>query len=55
MFESGENEGEDLWRLFDTEDRNPDRLPTNTSFRKRYVDHLKNGGLVGWGYGVFFF
>ena len=55
VFESGENEGDDLWRLFDTEDRNPDRLPTNTSFRKRYVDHLKNGGLVGWGYGVFFF
>lgn len=55
VFESGDNEGEDLWRLFDTEDRNPDRLPTNTSFRRNYVNHLKSGGLVGWGYGIFFF
>lgn len=55
VFESGDNEGEDLWRLFDTEDRNPDRLPTNSSFRRNYVEHLKKGGLVGWGYGVFFF
>ena len=55
VFEYGDNEGEDLWRLFDTEDRNPDRLPTNTSFRRNYVEHLKKGGLVGWGLGVFFF
>ena len=55
VFESGDNEGDDLWRLFDTEDRNPDRLPTNSSFRRNYVEHLKKGGLVGWGYGVFFF
>ena len=55
VFEYGDNEGEDLWRLFDTEDRNPDRLPTNTSFRRNYVEHLKKGGLVGWGLGIFFF
>lgn len=55
VFEWADNEGEDLWRLFDTEDRNPDRLPTNTSFRRNYVEHLKKGGLVGWGHGVFFF
>ena len=55
VFEYADNEGEDLWRLFDTEDRNPDRLPTNTSFRRNYVEHLKKGGLVGWGHGVFFF
>ncbi len=55
VFEYGDNEGEDLWRLFDTEDRNPDRLPANTSFRRNYVEHLKKGGLVGWGYGIFFF
>lgn len=55
VFEWADNEGEDLWRLFDTEDRNPDRLPANTSFRRNYVEHLKKGGLVGWGLGVFFF
>lgn len=55
VFESADNEGEDLWRLFDTEDRNPDRLPADTSFRRNYVEHLKKGGLVGWGLGVFFF
>ena len=52
VFESAENEGEDLWRLFDTEDRNPNRLPTNTSLRRNYVEHMKKGGKVGWGLGV---
>ena len=52
IIEWGYNLGEDLWRLFDTEDKNPYRLPTNGSFRRRYVEHLKNGGRVGWGYGV---
>ncbi len=44
----------DLWRLFDTEEQHPDRLPTDTSARRAYVAHLKNGGKLGWGYGVFF-
>lgn len=52
VFEYADNEGEDLWRLFDTEERNPDRLPTNTSMRRNYVEHMKKGGLVGWGLGV---
>jgi hypothetical protein len=43
----------DLWRFFDTEEKNPDRLPTNTTLRKAYVEHLKKGGKVGVGYGVF--
>ena len=42
----------DLWRLFDTKEVNPDRLPTNTSLRRAYVDHLKAGGKTGWGFGV---
>lgn len=46
------NEGEDLWRLFDTQEMNPDRLPTNGSLRRCYVEHLKNGGRVGWGLGI---
>ena len=46
------NHGEDLWRLFDTEEKNPDRLPTDSSLRRCYVTHLKNGGKVGCGFGV---
>lgn len=46
------NNGEDMWRLFDTEEKNPDRLPADTSMRRRYIDHLKNGGRVGCGFGV---
>ena len=48
----GYNEGQDLWRLFDTQEMNPSRLPTDTSLRKSYAEHLKNGGRVGWGYGI---
>lgn len=46
------NNGEDLWRLFDTKEKNPDRLPADTSMRRCYIDHLKNGGRVGCGFGV---
>ena len=46
------NNGEDLWRLFDTDEKNPEKLPTNTSLRRCYANHLKNGGRVGEGYGV---
>ena len=42
----------DLWRLFDTKEMNPDRLPTDSSLRRSYVAHLKKGGKTGWGYGV---
>jgi len=50
----GTNEGQDLWRLFDTEEKDPDKLPVNGSLRRGYAAHLKNGGAVGWGYGVRF-
>ena len=50
----GYNEGQDLWRLFDTQEMNPERLPTNGSLRKAYVEHLKKGGRVGWGVGIKF-
>lgn len=45
---------EDLWRIFDTDEKDPDRLPVDTTMRRSYVDHLKNGGKIGQGYGVFF-
>lgn len=49
---SNENNGEDLWRLFDTDEKHPDRLPQNGTLRRCYVEHLKKGGRVGWGLGV---
>lgn len=44
----------EIWRLFDTDERNPDRLPANTSVRRAYIEHLKKGGKTGDSYGVFF-
>lgn len=43
-----------LWRLFDTDEKRWDRLPADSSMRRAYVEHLKNGGKLGWGKGVFF-
>lgn len=52
IIQSNDNNGEDLWRLFDTDEKDPDKLPTDTSMRRRYAQHLKNGGKVGEGLGV---
>jgi len=55
VFRSGiSKDRADLWRLFDTDEQHPDRLPADTSVRRAYIEHLKNGGKLGWGYGVFF-
>lgn len=45
---------QNLWRLFDTDEKNPDRLPADSFLRKAYVDHLKKGGRTGWGAGIMF-
>ena len=50
----GYNDGQDLWRLFDTLEQNPERLPANGTLRRCYVEYLKSGGRVGWGYGIKF-
>lgn len=42
----------ELWRLFDTKEQNPERLPANSTVRRIYINHLKSGGRVGWGYGI---
>ena len=49
-----DKERRDLWRLFDTEEKNVDKLPANTSMRRAYTEHLKQGGKVGSGLGVYF-
>ncbi len=55
IFDSADDPNlEDLWRIFDTDEKNPDMLSTDTSMRRAYVNHLKNGGQIGWGHGVFF-
>ena len=54
ILESGVNSGYDLWRFFDTDEKDPEKLPTNTSLRRAYVAYLKNGGKPGWGFGVKF-
>lgn len=48
----GYNWGEDLWRLFDTEEKNPDRLPSDSSLRRAYTKRLKEGKRTGWGFGI---
>ena len=52
VFEWGHNDGEDLWRLFDSDEKDPYKLPTDTTLRRCYVQHLKRGGRLGWGCGV---
>lgn len=56
ILESGINQRKsDLWRLFDTDEKDPEKLPADSSLRRAYVSHLKNGGNVGWGFGVLIF
>ena len=43
-----------LWRIFDTMERCPDKLPEKTPMQKAYKTHLKNGGKMGIGEGLFF-
>lgn len=49
-----DKDNNDLWRLFDTDERDYRKLPADSGFRRAYVEHLKNGGKTGWGQGVFF-
>ena len=45
-----------MWRLFDMDyTGNVDDFPSDTSVRRNYIQHMKNGGRVGSGYGVFFY
>ncbi len=50
--ESIDKDRRNLWRLFDTDEQNIEKLPYDTSIRRAYVDHLRNGGKCGVGYGV---
>lgn len=55
IFESADDPNlEDLWRLFDTDEKNPARLPADTRMKRAYISRLKEGLPLGWGHGVFF-
>ena len=46
----------DKWRVFGRNyDKDADHLPRKTSIQRAYADHLKQGGKVRTGYGIFFF
>ncbi len=45
---------EDLWRLFDTDEKNPDLLVGDTRMKRAYIARLREGKPLGWGQGVFF-
>jgi hypothetical protein len=54
IFRSGTSRNrEDLWRLFDTDEKRWDKLPADSSLRRAYVKQLSSGRQVGWGRGVF--
>lgn len=44
----------DLWRLFDTDETDPDRLPADSSLRRAYIDRLRAGLPLGSGKGILF-
>ena len=55
IFEQGTDKNRaNLWRLFDTMEKDPDKLPADTSRRRAYEERLKAGGQMGRGRGVLF-
>jgi hypothetical protein len=49
-----DKERSNLWRIFDTFEKNIDRLPADTTMRRAYIEHLKKGGKLGRGRGILF-
>lgn len=49
-----DKERKDLWRIFDTQEKNLDRLPADTSMRRAFINYIKNGGKLGRGRGILF-
>lgn len=44
----------DMWRLFDTDERNPDKLPADSSLRRLYIARMREGLPFGEGRGFFY-
>ena len=49
-----DKERKNLWRIFDTHEKNIDRLPADTTMRRAIIEHLKKGGKMGEGRGILF-
>ncbi len=49
-----DKERQNLWRIFDTHEKNINRLPADTTMRRAYIEHLKKGGKLGVGRGILF-
>ena len=57
IFQSGEYEDySQAWRLFDClYEGDPERMPQDSSLRRAYVDWMRKGEKIGWGWGVYAF
>lgn len=49
------DQSEEMWRLFDDDTSNLDKLKADTSLRKKYLKYLKQGGKIGLGLGYFIY
>lgn len=52
VFEIDYNDGKDLWRLFDTDEKDVNKLPCNSSLRRAVIEHIRSGGRLGVGRGI---
>lgn len=43
------------WRLYDSGEKDIDKLPQNTSLRRNYAEYIKSGKKSGWGFGAFIY
>lgn len=55
--ESGQyDDYQEVWRLFDCAySGDVDNLPQDSSLRRKYVERIKRGEPIGWGFGFFYF
>lgn len=44
--------GHDLWRIFNTDSKDVDTFPSDTSLQRAYIGWLKAGNKPGWGRGI---
>ena len=46
------DDGHDLWRIFNTDSKDVETFPSNTSLQRAYIGWLKAGNKPGWGRGI---
>ncbi|MCQ2795186.1 MAG: acyltransferase domain-containing protein [Bacilli bacterium] len=46
---------EEMWRLFDADTKDLNKLKADTTLRKKYLKYLKSGGKIGLGVGYFIY